>query len=124
MSDDAKEWVTVKVEKPVRDDAQDDPRTYTEIMRAGLDAESAGNELEAAGLVALEDRLNEVAEMLESVQDNWEYLNGEEIHGGVHESEHQLRDVLDRLDRIESAASTAEERTGSIENTLENMGGR
>ena len=36
MTDDAKEWVTVKVEKPVRDDAQDDPRTYTEIMRAGL----------------------------------------------------------------------------------------
>ena len=27
-------------------------------------------------------------------------------------------------DRIESAASTAEERTGSIENTLDNMGGR
>ena len=36
MTDDAKEWVTVKVEKPVRDDAQEDPRTYTEIMRAGL----------------------------------------------------------------------------------------
>ena len=33
-------------------------------------------------------------------------------------------DLQERLDRIESAASTAEERTGSIENTLENMGGR
>ena len=36
MTDNAKEWVTVKVERPVRDEAQDDPRTYTEIMRAGL----------------------------------------------------------------------------------------
>ena len=33
-------------------------------------------------------------------------------------------DLREQLDRIESAASTAEERTGSIENTLENMGGR
>jgi len=33
-------------------------------------------------------------------------------------------DLRDQLDRIESAAETAEERTGSIENTLENMGGR
>ena len=33
-------------------------------------------------------------------------------------------DLDERLRRIESAASTAEERTGSIENTLENMGGR
>ena len=31
-------------------------------------------------------------------------------------------DLRERLDRIESAASTAEERTGSIENTLEGLG--
>ena len=36
----------------------------------------------------------------------------------------ELGDLRDQLDRIESAASAAEERTGSIENTLENMGGR
>ena len=36
----------------------------------------------------------------------------------------EVGDLRDRLSRIESAASTAEERTGSIENTLENMGGR
>ena len=36
----------------------------------------------------------------------------------------ELGDLREQLDRIESAASTAEERTGSIENTLENMGGR
>ena len=34
----------------------------------------------------------------------------------------ELGDLQDRLDRIESAASTAEERTGSIENTLEGLG--
>ena len=31
-------------------------------------------------------------------------------------------DLQEQLDRIESAASTVEERTGSIENTLENAG--
>ena len=31
----------------------------------------------------------------------------------------ELGDLQDRLDRIESAASAAEERTGSIQNTLE-----
>ena len=36
----------------------------------------------------------------------------------------ELGDLADRLNRIESAASTAEERTGSIQHTLENMGGR
>ena len=34
----------------------------------------------------------------------------------------ELGDLQDRLDRIESAASAAEERTGSIENTLESAG--
>ena len=36
----------------------------------------------------------------------------------------EFNELFERLSRIESAASTAEERTGSIENTLENMGGR
>ena len=34
----------------------------------------------------------------------------------------ELGDLRDRLDRIESAASAAEERTGSIQNTLESAG--
>ena len=34
----------------------------------------------------------------------------------------ELGDLQDRLDRIESAASTAEERAGSIQNTLESAG--
>ena len=33
----------------------------------------------------------------------------------------ELGDLQERLDRIESAASTAEERTGSIQNTLEGL---
>ena len=34
----------------------------------------------------------------------------------------EFNDLFERLSRIESAASTAEERTGSIENTLESAG--
>ena len=33
----------------------------------------------------------------------------------------EFKEVFERLSRIESAASTAEERTGSIENTLEGL---
>ena len=33
---DSKEWANIRIEEPVRDAARDDPRTYTEIMRAGL----------------------------------------------------------------------------------------
>lgn len=36
MSDDTKEWVTIKIPKAERDDAREDDRTYGEIMRAGL----------------------------------------------------------------------------------------
>ncbi len=38
MSDDATNWVTVKIHEQVRDAARDDSRTYTEIMQAGMDA--------------------------------------------------------------------------------------
>ena len=89
MTDDAKEWVTVKVEKPVRDAARDDPRTYTEIMRAGLNAEHVEHTAPEFSL-SIDDQV-------------------------------ELGDLREQLDRIESAASTAEERTGSIENTLEGL---
>jgi len=36
---DSKEWVTIKIPKRIRDDAQADPRTYGEIMADGLDEE-------------------------------------------------------------------------------------
>ena len=41
---DAKDWANIRIEEPVRDDARDDPRTYTEIMRAGLDAPNPEND--------------------------------------------------------------------------------
>ena len=115
-------------------DYKPDGATWGEVLVAGaerlnenLDSDRAAvsEDIDAAALVALEDRLDEVAEMLEKIQNDWEYLNGEEIHGGVHESGHQLREALeqlDQLDRIEDAATTAEARTGSIENTLDDMG--
>jgi len=65
MTNDAKEWKTVKIEAPVRDDAQADPRTYTEIMRAGLrarqDGPTADDVQEAFGLPdeAMPDDLDE-----------------------------------------------------------------
>ena len=125
MTDDAKEWVTVKIEAPVRDEAQDDPRTYSEIMRAGVDKTPADTgEVDSAALVALEDRVDEVIEMLEKIQNDWEYLNGEEIHGGVHESEHELRDALkqlDQLDRIEAAAKEATQAAQAAERATEEL---
>lgn len=36
MTNDAKEWVTVKVPKRVRDAASEDPRTYGEVMQTGV----------------------------------------------------------------------------------------
>jgi hypothetical protein len=36
----------------------------------------------------------------------------------------KIEEIHEQLDRIESAATTAESRTASIERTLENMGGR
>ena len=109
MTDDAKEWVTVKVEKPVRDDAQDDPRTYTEIMRDGMKDNKQADPDDLQEAFGLPD---------EAFPDDFTLEINDDLAGGV------PADLREQLDRIESAASTAEERTGSIENTLENMGGR
>jgi hypothetical protein len=43
---ESKEWVTIKIPKSVRSDAKDDPRTYEEIMRAGLVFDIDPNTLE------------------------------------------------------------------------------
>jgi len=104
-NDDAKEWVTIKVPKAVRDDAQDDPRTYEEIMRAGLDSDNLGDRLRGA---------------LEGDGDPIEEIKNLRGRGG----DGLPDDLRDQLDRIEAAATTAEDRTGSIESTLEAMGGR
>ena len=56
---------------------------------------------------------------LNELADAWEAR----FDGSMENDGGDLPDGLDeRLERIESAASTAEERTGSIENTLEDAG--
>jgi len=100
MTNDAKEWVTIKVPKDVRDDARDDPRTYGEVMRDGLDVDG-----DAADIP-------EVGEMLD-----WE---------GVAEAYRETeegKELLEQLDRIESAAATAEQRTGTIERKVDDLAG-
>lgn len=77
----------------------------------------------------LKDELNEeqpdapdhnADSFLNAMMDEWEDRDDDTSGMGV--AEYQR--LLDRLDRIESAASTTEDRTGSIQNTLEKMGGR
>ena len=92
MSDNTKDWANIRIEEPVRDDARDDPRTYTEIMRAGLNSEKSP---------------------AENVNMDFSDIDSAKFPGDVPD------DLQERLDRIESSASTAEERTGSIQNTLE-----
>ena len=96
---EAKEWVTIKIPEGVRDDARDDPRTYGEIMRDGL----------------LDGDVSGASEAEKQLAEAWDTA----ARGGIPDD-----DLREQLDRIESAAATAEERTGSIENTLESMGGR
>jgi hypothetical protein len=103
VTDDAKEWVTIKVPKTVRDDARDDPRTYGEIMRDGVDGEP-GRPV-TAEMPEVEAQLSE---MLAESGDPSAMLT--EIQG--------------QLERVESSASTIEERTGRIEQALEDMGAR
>jgi hypothetical protein len=105
MTDGNKEWVTVKIEEPVRDKAKDDPRTYTQIMQAGLDNEPMA---EVSPEVSLD--VDTVANALK------------ETLGDV---DAELSDeIQQQLDRIEAAAQTAEDRTGSIQRTVEDMEGR
>ena len=114
MSDDnTKDWANIRIEEPVRDAAQDDPRTYTEIMRAGLDADARGG-----------SNPGDVQAQLDEIQRTVEQNNGalgDTVEQALNIGEHGFTDIVDRLERIESAASTAEERTGSIENTLEEL---
>jgi hypothetical protein len=90
MTDDTKEWVTIKIEAAVRDAAKDDARTYTDIMRDGL--ESDGNDYPTETMAVDPTGLPD--------------------------------EVREQLNRIEQAAETAEDRTGSIERTVDDIEGR
>jgi len=64
---DAKEWVTVKIPEHVRDQARDDPRTYGEIMRAGLgDGEEEMGGVESS-LQEIEERTGRMERTLEEL---------------------------------------------------------
>jgi len=92
MTNDAKEWKTVKIEAPVRDDAQADPRTYTEIMRAGFEADAEG-----------------VGDL-------------EPFDGEVPAAKFAPpADVRDQLDRIEAAAKEATQTAQDTQHTLEGL---
>jgi len=102
MTDGNKKWVTVKIEEPVRDEAKDDPRTYTQIMQAGLDNEPMA---EVSPEVSLD--VDTVASALK------------ETLGDV--DAELPDDIREQLDRIEAAAETAEERTGAIDRKVEDL---
>lgn len=101
MSDDAKEWVTVKIEAPVRDDAQADPRTYSEIMRAGLDAPNPENDADINRDLLAE----QVVDTLDAEAPGY-------------------YDVQDQLDRIESAAKEATNAAQNAERAAEELAGQ
>jgi hypothetical protein len=98
MTGKAKDWANIRIEEPVRDAARDDPRTYTEIMRAGLDAPNPESDADVNRDLLAEQVVDTLA--------------GEILPD----------DLRARLDRIEDAATTAEERAGRIEKTLDEMG--
>ena len=126
MADDAKSWKNIRIEEPVRDDARDDPRTYTEIMRDGLADESAlrvseehrGKEIADAVV----ERLEGSKPLEDMAFDDWFEPDHAETIARHVAAELVAGDLADRLDRIESAAEAAEERTGSIQNALETEG--
>lgn len=100
MSDDSKDWVNIRIEEPVRDDARADDRTYTEIMADGLAA----------------DRGERASGDTHSDAEGFDVDLDEELSADLPD------DLREQLDRIEDAATTAEERAGRVERTLEDMG--
>ena len=110
MTNDAKEWKTVKIEAPVRDDAQADPRTYSEIMRAGLhtrqDGPTADDAQEALGLPNA------------AFPDDFTLEFNDDLAGGVPD------DLADQLDRIESAAKEATNAAQNAERAAEELAGQ
>lgn len=95
MSNDAKEWVTIKVPREVRDDARDDPRTYGDIMRNGLGGESdPGPQTEDVDLPDL---------------------------SFVEATKGDIDDLKEQLDRIESAAKEATNAAQNAERAAEEL---
>ena len=72
MTNGTKDWANIRIEEPVRDEARDDERTYSEIMRAGLrvqqDGPTSGDVQDAFALPdeAIPDDLDERLAAIES----------------------------------------------------------
>ena len=75
-----------------------------------------------------EDQRDELKALKAHERESYKSVIGRLLEGdggdvsGDHIGTAEFNEVFERLSRIESAASTAEERTGSIENTLESAG--
>ncbi|UBF23304.1 hypothetical protein M1M40_gp26 [Halorubrum tailed virus 29] len=74
MSDNTKDWANIRIEEPVRDEARDDPRTYSEIMRAGLEGDEGEVETGGAFAAVSTDTITadlpaEVCEQLDRIED-------------------------------------------------------
>lgn len=97
MTDDKKEWVTIKIPEDVRDDAREDPRTYEAIMRDGLDdGDYPADEL----TLDVDDLASEIADRVEDT-------------GGVG-PEQVAREVSRRLDYAQVANAVADEVEGRL----------
>ncbi|AFH21845.1 hypothetical protein OSG_eHP10_00175 [environmental Halophage eHP-10] len=122
MTNDAINWKTVKIPEAVRDDAQEDPRTYGEIMRAGLDedTEQVQEQLYREELEAINDKLQTI-----------EGAQGGTVNKALEIGEHHDKRVQDRLtelnnqlDRIEAAAKEATNAAQNAERAAEELGGQ
>jgi len=100
--DDAKEWVTVKVPKRVRDEAREDPRTYGEILRAGMDSDVS------------QASPDELREQLETMEKKIEQVQGAQADT-VREALQLAEDdnLREQLDRIEAGVEAIEDHLGA-----------
>ena len=95
MSNDAIDWVTIKIPKTVRDLARDDDRTYGEIMQAGM----GDSDTEPMRVVPVED------------------VVGHGVHARSLDQE-----MSERLDRIENGVKEATNAAQSADRKLEDLG--
>jgi hypothetical protein len=101
MTNDTKEWVTVKIEEPIRDDAQDDPRTYTDIMKSGLTFEVDPKTVERFERLREDTEGDDTPQMtpdlfMSALLDTWEAAEDGYYDGGV-DTELLVTELKDEL---------------------------
>lgn len=105
MTDDAIDWVTVKIPEPVRDEAREDPRTYGDIMADGLDAKQEGEPLYEAGNDEPVDEL--ATRIVDQI--------GSDVGGPQVDDSEIAREVAAQLDYVNLAEKTAEQVVGELQ---------